>query len=267
MGWASAIAEYMSAQRAAGAPETTINSRRQHLQHMARRIGIEPWKITADDLVEFAAMQTWSLSTRRGRRTTLRSFYKWAKTTGRIASNPAKALPKVKQVLGRARPCPERVYQEALARADQRERIMLRLAADHGLRRAEVAGIHSRDLVEDLVGWSLIVHGKGRRERSVPLNPRVALELRSLPAGYAFPGDFADGHLSPRWVGKLITKLLEGDWTMHTLRHRFASLAYGVDRDVFTVQQLLGHASPATTRGYVQLDDSNLRATVLAVAS
>lgn len=54
---------------------------------------------------------------------------------------------------------------------------------------------------------------------------------------------------------------------MHQLRHRFATRAYSVDRDVFTVQELLGHASPATTRRYVLVPRSALRATVKAVAS
>ncbi|MDQ2740537.1 MAG: site-specific integrase, partial [Actinomycetota bacterium] len=55
-------------------------------------------------------------------------------------------------------------------------------------------------------------------------------------------------------------------WTMHSLRHRFASRAYAVDRDVLTVQDLLGHASPATTQRYVQLPDDAKRRLIEAVA-
>lgn len=265
-GWADEISSYLGALRAGGSPETTINTRRQHLQHMARRINREPFEITTEQLVEWAGAQKWAPATRRSRRTTLQSFYRWAKASGRTKRNPAKRLPKVRATQAKARPCPDRVYAAALLEGDSREKIMLRLAGDHGLRRAEVAGVHTRDLVEDLLGWSLLVHGKGRRQRLIPLTPRVALDIRALPDGWVFPGDDG-GHLSPRWIGKLITNLLEGSWTMHTLRHRFATRAYRVDRDVFTVQQLLGHASPATTQGYVELADDSLRATVLAAAS
>jgi site-specific recombinase XerD len=52
---------------------------------------------------------------------------------------------------------------------------------------------------------------------------------------------------------------------MHALRHRFATKAYNIDRDVFTVQQLLGHASPETTQRYVQVSDINMRRLVEAV--
>ena len=83
--------------------------------------------------------------------------------------------------------------------------------------------------------------------------------------GYAFPGA-DDGHLSPRWVGKIVAELLPGTATMHQLRHRFATRAYAVDRDVLTVQQLLGHASPATTQRYVVVPPEAGRRTVLAAA-
>lgn len=93
----------------------------------------------------------------------------------------------------------------------------------------------------------------------LPLPHDLAAELRGLPAGYAFPGN---DHLSPRWVGKLVADAMPDAWTMHSLRHRFATRAYAVDRDVFAVQELLGHASPTTTRAYVLVDRKRLRATV-----
>lgn len=51
---------------------------------------------------------------------------------------------------------------------------------------------------------------------------------------------------------------------MHALRHRFATRVYNVDRDVFAVQILLGHSSPATTQRYVQINDTALRRLVTA---
>lgn len=145
-------------------------------------------------------------------------------------------------------------------------RLILRLAAEVGLRRAEIASIHSHDLVDDLLGWSLVVHGKGGRERVVPLPTPLALELHARGSGWVFPG--ADhGHLSPRWVGKLAARVMPEGWTIHTLRHRFATRAYGLDRDLLVVQTLLGHASPVTTRRYVAIGEDRLRATVQAVAS
>lgn len=264
--WQEAIGGYLTNQRAGGAPKTTINSRRQHLQNLARGIGAGPYELTGEALVEWTGTREWEPETRRGRRTTFRSFYAWAVVSGRMSDNPALLLPKVKPVIGAARPTPDRVYKEAVMRAKPRQRLWLRLAGELGLRRGEVAAIHSDDVQEDLLGYSLLVHGKGNRERVVPLTPGIARDLLALPAGYAFPGE-RDGHLSPEWIGKQAAKLLEGKWTMHTLRHRFAARTYEIDNDLFGVQELLGHASPATTRRYVpRASQAKLRHLVMAAS-
>lgn len=265
MKWDQAIALYVRTQRVAGYPATTIATRTQHLEHLGRRIGCGPWEVDGEELALWAAEQDWQPETRRGRRSTFRSFYGWGVEKGHTVVNPALELPRVKPGKPNPSPVPDRVYHEALMRARPRERIMLRLASEIGLRRAEVAVVHSDDLIEDLVGWSLLVHGKGAKERVVPLTDGVAHDLRMLPPGYAFPGAI-DGHLSPRWVGKLMTQLMPGRWTMHKLRHRFATRTY-VAGGEFVAQELLGHASPATTRVYVKLPNDALRAAVDAAAS
>lgn len=48
-------------------------------------------------------------------------------------------------------------------------------------------------------------------------------------------------------------------WTAHTLRHRFATRSYAATRDLATVQELLGHAKPETTRLYVALPPDAMR--------
>lgn len=127
--------------------------------------------------------------------------------------------------------------------------------------------MHSRDLVEDLDGWSLLVHGKGGRERVVPLTAEVSRQLRGLPAGYAFPGN-DHGHLSARWVGRLINRLLVDDWTIHKLRHRAATAWWEESGgDVFAVGELLGHADPKTTKVYVKVPGARLRAIVNGAAA
>jgi integrase len=259
--WLRAIAEYDAAQIAGGKPATTRRTRREHLQHLARRMPCGPWQVTGDLLLGYVAGQSWAVETRRGRRNTFTSFYGWAVEAGRVVENVGATLPKVPIQAARARPAPDRVYREALMRAGHREGLMLRLAAEVGLRRAEVAQAASWDLIEDLVGWSLLVHGKGGRERVVPLPSSLARALVDLPRGYFFPG--ADhGHLSPRYVGKLLACLLPEGWTMHTLRHRFATRLYALRSDLLLVQESLGHASPTTTRRYVEYDRTRMRAAI-----
>lgn len=264
--WSLAIAGFLAAQLAAGLPTSTIYTRRQHLEHLARRIGTgTPWEVTGSQLVTWAGMQPWARETRRGRRSTFRAFWSWAVLSELTSTNPALTLPRVKPSPPMPHPCPDDVFEAAYRRADDRERLMMRLAAECGMRRAEIARCHTDDLFRAPGGWSLTVHGKGDKPRNIPLAPGLAAVLRSEPWGFLFPGD-EDGHLSPRWVGKLVNRLLTGDWTIHSLRHRFAARAHRVNRDLATVQDLLGHASPATTRIYVPVDDSELRRTIEAIA-
>lgn len=265
--WAAHLAAWTLALRAAGRPETTIRTRHEHVRLLSVWAGERgPWSLTTDDLVTWMGGRTWARETRRGVRSSLRGFYSWAVLTGRTTTSPADGIAPIPPSQPNPHPTPDHAYRVALMAADERETLMLRLAAECGMRRAEVAVVHSRDLVEDLGGWSLIVHGKGSRDRMMPLPPAIAALLRAAGPGYMFPGDDG-GHLSPRWVGKLITRLLPDGYTMHSLRHRFATRAYGVGQDLLAVQRLLGHASPVTTRVYVQIPDDSLRQLVLAVAS
>lgn len=260
--WAMMIALFLTHETAAGAPGTTLRARREHLEHLARRIAAGPADVTGEMLAAYAAAQPWARETRRGRRASFRKFWSWGIAAGHLITDASAALPRVKAGVPNPRPVADHAYKRALMAARQRERLMLRLSAELGLRRAEVAQIHRDDIVDDLGGWSLVVHGKGAKDRTVPMPAGLAIELReACRHGFAFPGDDA-GHLSPRWVGKLITGLLPDGVTMHALRHRFASRAWREGIDVFVIQSLLGHASPETTRRYVAVPRTAERAAI-----
>lgn len=262
--WTGSVEEYAAWMRAAGRPESTIYQRTYHLRRFGRETGIEPFAATLDDLVDYLGGHDWANSTRHAVRSTLRGFYAWACATGRIAEDPAAMLPRVRQAAGKPRPAGDDALAAGRARADARVRLMLDLAAGAGLRCSEVSRVHSDDIEQDLDGWSLRVRGKGGRVRVIPLSRALALALRSLPSGYAFPGQ-DDEHLSAAYVSKLMSRALPPGVTAHMLRHRFASRAYvGAGRDIRAVQELLGHASVATTQVYTAVPQGALRAAVEA---
>jgi integrase len=265
--WACEIESWAVALRAAGRSGETIGLRTYHARRLAGWAGErDPWDLDLDDLLAFMGARAWRRSTVRSYRASLRSFYAWAALTGRVSVSPAEGLPAPGPTRPEPHPTPEDAYRLALAIAGPRERLMVRLAADLGMRRGEVCRVHSRDVHRDLLGWSLLVHGKGDRTRVVPLPDDLARRLLALPPGWVFPGE-VDGHLSARWVGRLVSRLLPVGWSMHSLRHRFATKAWGVDHDLLTVQELLGHASPVTTRAYVGADEDVKRRHVVAIAA
>jgi integrase len=264
--WCQPLGEYLSWMRAAGRPASSNYLRSYHLRRFAVDTGHAPFAVTLDDLVDYLSAHPWAKSTRHSVRSTLRGFYAWAHHTGRMDANPAILLPSVSPPQGKPRPASDEALEAGIRDADERVKLMLRLAAGAGLRCCEVAAVHTDDLVEDLEGWSLRVVGKGGRRRVVPLSRRLALALRGVPPGYVFPGQ-VDGHLSSAYVSKLMSRALPPGVTAHMLRHRFASYAYvGSGRDIRAVQELLGHASVSTTQVYTKVPDGAKRAGVEAAA-
>ena len=259
--WAGLMGEWTDGLRAAGLSRETVALRRAHVAQLARALGSSPGEVTRAALVEWLGSRDWQRETRRAVRSSLRS---WWRHVGR--PELADAVPIVRPGDVRPRPLPDEALTSALMVADERVTLMLRLAAEAGLRRGEIARIHASDLGTDLLGAVLRVRGKGAKERTVPIGAGLAAAVRlRAKEGWLFPG--ADhGHLSPRWVGKLMSKTLPEGWTPHTLRHRFASRAYGATSDVVGVSRLLGHASVATTQRYVATDADRLRRIAAAAA-
>ena len=224
--------------------------------------------MTADRLIAWLGAQDWATETRRSYRGALRGFLRWAYRTKRIPNHLADELPAVREHRGAPRPTPDSVWREALMAAEPRVRLMLRLAAEAGLRRGEVSRVHTRDLIEGIDGPQLLVHGKGGKQRIVPISDSLADAIRAqAPAGgWLFPNDDNSSHVSAPWIGTLVSAVLPPDWTMHTLRHRFASRAYRGTRNLRAVQMLLGHESINTTQRYTAVDDGELRAAAMAAA-
>lgn len=247
--------------RAAGQSVGTIRLRRAHVERCLSWLEMGPHDVAADDLVRYMAAHEWAPETRKSMRSSLRAFFGWLVDDGRLDVDPARKLPSVSVPSAVPHPTPTPVVDVALERADERTLLMVKLAAYAGLRRAEIAGLHS----DDLVGDTLVVCGKGGKTREVPAHPILVVELGKLPRGYVFPGR-DHGHLSPDRVGRLMANVLGDGWTAHSLRHRFATRAYAAERDLLTVQQLLGHSSVATTQRYTQVPDDARRRAVDAVA-
>lgn len=259
--WLSPVADYLHWLAAGGRSAGTVRIRRYQLWALARAFPDRcPWSLDTGDLARYLARDGWEPETRKSARGAIVGFYKWgAVVEGRVAESPASRLASVRVPPGKPRPAPEMVLAAALGDAPDRERLMLMLAAYAGLRRAEIAKVHSRDVVDG----QLRVVGKGGKVRVVPLHPVLLRAVEARARGYLFPGKI-DGHLSPQWVGKLLARHLGDGWTAHTLRHRFSTMAYAGERDLLAVQQLLGHASPTTTMIYTALPSDALSRAVLA---
>lgn len=236
----------------------TIRARHYQLTAFAREHDLA--YVTVEDVTAWLARDSRGPAARKSFLSALRGFYKWAVAADHLDHNPTLLAHSVKVPEGVPKPVPEDVLGRALARADEETRLMLMLGAYAGLRRAEIASLHS----DNVTHVGLVVTGKGRKTRRIPIHPNLAPLLTF--DGFAFPSPLRRrDHVSVDYVADKVEAVLEG-WTTHSLRHRFATQAYRATKDIRAVQQLLGHASPTTTARYVLLDEDTLAAVVQAVA-
>lgn len=222
-----------------------------------------PEDVTTEQIVQVFARQQWKPETRKAYRNTISSFFRWLHKSCRRSDDPSLDVPRVKKPHAHPRPCPDKYITAAMEKATAAEKLMIRFGAECGLRRGEIARVHSDDVVADSAGHSLIVRGKGDKQRIVPLPDDLAAIVMDAN-GYLFPGRFG-GHVEESYIGDHISRLLPDGYAAHTLRHRFATTAYAATHDLFVVAELLGHESVETTEHYVAMPDGRLREATAAV--
>ena len=216
---------------------------------------------TSQEIAEWLARNpTWKPATRRAARSALTTFYSWLRKMGHRQDDPAADTMTVRVPSSAPKPCPEGVLEAALAKADDRTRLALLLGAYAGLRRAEIAGLHADHI--DLEAMSLRVTGKGSKTRIVPVAEALVEELTAAKArgGYLFPS--RGTHLTPTSIGRMVKPYLGEGLSTHTLRHRFATRVFNGSRNLRATQELLGHASIATTERYTLVSDADRREAV-----
>ncbi|MDQ2768866.1 MAG: tyrosine recombinase XerC [Gemmatimonadota bacterium] len=216
----------------------------------------------------------------------VRSFYKFLHRNEVVEANPARSMQSPKRdkylpaYLDRAQI--DLLFQMAEARAwegrftDVRNLAILELFYSTGLRLSELAGVN-RDML-DLVSQQLKVRGKGRKERIVPVGDHAQLALRNYEAkrdelsrtlgGKADRTAFFLSRTGTRIgvravqlvVGKFLKEIDEdAGLSVHSLRHTFATHLLDAGADLRAVQELLGHASIATTQIYTHTSVERLK--------
>lgn len=205
----------------------------------------------------------------------LRSFFRYLRREGAVASDPSAGLRNPKQ--------PRRLPR--LLRIDQvihlldsvptgtpagvRDRAMLETLYGGGLRVSELVGLNLDDL--DFDQELIRVRGKGRRERLCPVGPMAAFWLKhsssvrqpKLPQEPALFLNQRGTHLTARSVGRLmeahLTRVgLINSASPHTLRHSFATHLLDSGADLRSVQELLGHRNLTTTQIYTHVTKERL---------
>lgn len=208
----------------------------------------------------------------------IRSFYEFLLREGRATDNPALGVraPKSPRKLPSAID-PDEVSQllDGVAGDDDpwlaaRDAAMFELMYSSGLRLAELVAVDLATI--DLAAGELVVTGKGRKTRIVPVGGKAVsavrawLPLRAQAAGAGQPALFVSrrgDRIGPRAVQQRlaragVVKGVSRHLHPHMLRHSFATHLLESSGDLRAVQELLGHADIATTQVYTHLDFQHL---------
>ncbi|MFW6163243.1 MAG: tyrosine recombinase XerC [Planctomycetota bacterium] len=210
----------------------------------------------------------------------LRSFYRFLVREGVVSDNPATDLtvPRVQKRL------PVFLDEDQVERlleapataepAGRRDRAILEMLYSTGMRISELRAVSLEDL--DLIGEVVRAKGKGKKERFVPLGTAAVEALRDYLAvrdqiaqrrrtnRRALFVNKAGGRLSERGIRRIFHKYarrvgLPDRVSPHTLRHSFATHMLNHGADLRSVQELLGHASIASTQIYAHVTTEQLR--------
>jgi len=221
----------------------------------------------------------------------IRSWYRWLARQGHVQLNPARlvATPKLPKHLPRVPGIEQMQRALDLPRGDpaaagqetawpERDAVILELLYGCGIRNAELVGLNLED-----VQWAnecLLIRGKGRKQRYVPLGDAAAAAVRAyLPSrqeklsatGKQQPALLlnarlrGDGRLTTRSVGRIVKRMalqrgLSADVHPHTLRHAFGTHLLEEGADLRAIQEMLGHARLSTTQRYTHLTTSQVAA-------
>lgn len=246
-----------------------------YMLYVAEVADFDPRAVTATDvrmwMSHMAAMGIASASIGR-RLTVLRGFYSWACRRKGLHANPVAGIAPPK----RGKPLPvfvppaqtRQIIDTGIADSgddfgNTRNTLIIDMLYSTGIRASELLGLKDSDV--SISRGELKVLGKRNKERTIPFGPELAKMIslyRDLRENTCGSGEFffvrADG--KPMYYGllyKIVTTALAGADTPrhspHVLRHSFATDMLNGGADLKAVQELLGHASLATTQKYTHL--------------
>lgn len=219
---------------------------------------VELADVTHGHIVAWLATRPVGPRSRSAYTSILATFFAWLEREEHLPTNPVTRVERPRLPKYLPRPAATASIHAVLDRCDARVGAMIACGAYAGMRRAEIAKLRGEDLFLHRDPPVVLVHGKGNKERLVPLHPDLvaALErhgIAKLGPIFASPNG---GSLSPGYVGRLITGAFANleHVVPHQLRHWCGSESYRASHDLRVVQEILGHESPATTAIYTKLD-------------
>ncbi len=275
--------EYLSVEK--GLSDNSIHSYRYDLSKFAMFLGrehIDFLEVKANDIMRFLAEEKKrkiSAKTLAREVVAIRQFYKFLKEEKKLAVNPTEKIetPEVSRTI------PDYLTQEEIEELfssiqedniyELRDKCIFELLYSSGLRISEACNLKMSDI--DMNGMTIVVEGKGGRQRLVPFGEKSLEILKkylkvSRPAilkkrecEYLFVSK-KGSYINRKSVWRLLNHYIKRTGikkkvTPHTLRHSFATHLIENHADLRVVQELLGHIDISTTQIYTHMASKTLK--------
>ena len=257
-----ALTTFAAHQRSQGLAPTTVRNRASILTTLQKATGIRLLDMDINHLRNHLGREGISAGTRRTERGAYVAFYTFAHEEQLRADNPTQRLAVVTAPKGEPRPFTREQIDAMLnSGAYRRTRAMILVGYYQGFRVSQIARVHSSDI--DLLSGTIRTIGKGSKHGVLPLHPVIRELAATMPTdGFWFPARAGrPGHISGASVTNLITlaKMRAGicnpRLTPHSLRHAFGSDLVEEGVDIRVIQELMMHASLATTQIYTGVSE------------
>ena len=291
--WVDEFMSYVEFEK--GLSSNTISAYRHDLliwQNYCTLKKLKPSDVDGGDVTDYLdrlrsgkppAASAYSPSTVARMLVSLRALYRFLVAEGFVEVDPTAKVGSPKRPRSIPKAIPIEDVEELLALPGddllgRRDRAILELLYGTGLRISELVALDVDDV--DLDGKIVLVRmGKGSKSRRVPLGreaikavgaytsisrPELVKKAKRAVSGGALFLNARGGRLSRQGCWKVLKGYariagIEDDVSPHTLRHSFATHMLDGGADIRVVQELLGHASLATTQVYTMVSDSRLR--------
>ncbi len=248
----------------AGRPDNTVRAYQTDIRAF-RLNAIKPIReVTAADLIDYAeTLARLATSTQHRKLSVVKSLFSYACKLGYLRFDPAAALRLPKPADDRASKLlsVEAIHAIIAAAKPERDRLICRTLYLCGLREAELVAMDADHIQQIANGYTLSVNGKGDKQRTLALPPKLAVDLiEHCESGPIFQ-TVRNNRLNASDVYRLVRQaghIAGHHITPHGLRHACASHALDAGAPLHVVRDTLGHTSLSTTSIYVHAkpDDS-----------
>lgn len=220
---------------------------------LVTRQDVENW-------IAFMSAAQLAPSTIKKRVSALRGLYQYAWQQGLTKENPAKwvATPKRPKTLPQTLTASEISMAISDGNTPLPTRIMIAIIAETGIRISELLNLRRSDF--DPSTHSILIHGKGRKDRRVYYGNLTASYLSSTYAvGHGKLFDIDDRSARYNIWKALRQHTTATKCSSHIIRHTWATEMLNSGASLMTISQLLGHSSVKTTEIYAQLTDNTIK--------